>query len=65
MEPALQLVKERLGEKRIIAYRIQEKGRSARGKCKCPECGKPVTFSACSDVGGVWVLCPKCGQLDF
>jgi predicted RNA-binding Zn-ribbon protein involved in translation (DUF1610 family) len=45
--------------------RINEEGRSARGKCPCPECGTISKFTACSDVGGLWIWCEKCGLIDW
>ena len=63
--PAIHIAEERLGMNNILEYRENEEGRSARGKCICPECGEIVPFSACSDVAGVWVFCPKDGMLDY
>ena len=45
--------------------RINENGRSARGKCPCPQCGRISDFSLCADVGGIWVQCEKCGVIDW
>lgn len=65
MQSAIDIAKDRLGMINILEYRENEEGRSARGKCICPECKKVVPFSACSDVGGVWVFCPIDGMLDY
>lgn len=41
-----------------------ENGRSARAKSKCPNCGVVCSVAVCSDVGGIWWYCPKCGLVD-
>ena len=45
--------------------RENEEGRSSRGKAKCPYCGTVCTVTTCSDVGGIWWYCPKCGLVDY
>lgn len=42
----------------------EENGHAARGKYPCPNCKTISTISACSDVGGIWLRCPKCGLID-
>lgn len=44
--------------------RENEEGRSARGMASCPKCKTVCTVTSCSDVGGVWWYCPKCGLVD-
>ncbi len=59
----INLLKQRLGEL-PKDFKIYENGHSARGTIICI-CKEKVTFTACSDVGGIWVNCPKCGFYDI
>ncbi len=49
---------------RTTNIRTLERGRCARGKTTCPYCKATCEVSVCSDVGGVWWNCPKCGLVD-
>lgn len=49
----------------ITGLHENEAGRSARGTIKCPKCKQDASISACSDVGGVWVICRNCGVIDL
>jgi hypothetical protein len=53
------MLKNHLGSS-LISFRVNEQGRSARGTIKCSRCGEIATFTACIDVGGIWIYC-KCG----
>lgn len=44
--------------------KINENGRSARGKAPCPICKTICKVASCSDVDGLWFYCPKCGLID-
>jgi len=44
--------------------RISEKGHAARGTAKC-HCNEESIITACSDVGGIWLKCQKCGFQDL
>ena len=42
----------------------RDNGREASGTCVC-RCGCRVRFTACADVGGIWLWCSKCGMLEI
>jgi hypothetical protein len=54
------LLKQRLGSGFTVTY---DNGREASGRITC-ECGTDVRWTACIDVGGVWLWCPHCGMID-
>ena len=57
------LARDRLGKDYIDT--LYDNGREARGTCTCPGCNEVVKWTACSDVGGVWVWCDECGMQDL
>ena len=48
----------------VIDVWESETGREASGRSPCPQCNTLCRVGACSDVGGVWWYCPKCGVVD-
>jgi len=63
MTPAEKVLHERVEVVRVL--HVHEEGRGVRAIVKCPYCGTDQKATACSDVGGVWVYCEKCGTNPF
>jgi hypothetical protein len=59
------LIKSRYDIKLVYDLQIGEDGHSARGITLCQECESIASIRACSDVKGVWIVCPLCGLIDM
>jgi hypothetical protein len=61
--PAVDLIDSRVAYP-VGKLTVTEDGRAAHGQTVCPTCNSEATIRACSDVGGIWLSCPKCGLID-